>query len=121
MNKDKPVTATQENGSQTQERVTDSELHLIEEETRRRAAVETRSGGAEEVQTGSPHTWAHIQENWQALRSSLRDTWPRLTERELESIGGNHDRLVGVVQGRYGLESAEAERQVDAWAERVQS
>ena len=50
---------------------------------------------------------------WREMRGSLRSWWGRLTDDDLERIGGAKDRLVGVIQEKYGQTREEIEREVD--------
>ena len=50
---------------------------------------------------------------WREMRGSLRSWWGRLTDDDLERIGGEKDRLVGVIQEKYGHTREESEREVD--------
>jgi len=43
---------------------------------------------------------------WQQVRGSIRNTWGKLTDQELEQARGSWDRLVGVIKEKTG-ESAE--------------
>jgi uncharacterized protein YjbJ (UPF0337 family) len=50
---------------------------------------------------------------WKQLRGSLKSWWGRLTDDDLDRIGGQKDRLVGLVQEKYGQTREEAEREVE--------
>ena len=50
---------------------------------------------------------------WRQMRGSLKSWWGRLTDDDLERIGGQKDRLVGLVQEKYGQTREEAERDVE--------
>lgn len=50
---------------------------------------------------------------WSQVRGSLRSWWGRLTDDDLDRIGGQKDRLVGLVQEKYGRTREEAEREVE--------
>jgi uncharacterized protein YjbJ (UPF0337 family) len=50
---------------------------------------------------------------WKQLKGELRQQWGRLTDDELDRVGGNAEKLIGLVQERYGLARDEAERQLD--------
>ena len=50
---------------------------------------------------------------WREMRGSLRSWWGRLSDDDLERIGGEKDKLVGLVQERYGQTREQAEREVD--------
>jgi uncharacterized protein YjbJ (UPF0337 family) len=50
---------------------------------------------------------------WREMRGTLRSWWGRLSDDDLERIGGQKDRLIGVVQEKYGQTREQAEREVD--------
>jgi uncharacterized protein YjbJ (UPF0337 family) len=50
---------------------------------------------------------------WKQLRGSLKSWWGKLTDDDLERIGGQKDKLVGLLQERYGQTRDEAERDVE--------
>lgn len=50
---------------------------------------------------------------WREMRGTLRSWWGRLSDDDLERIGGEKDKLVGLVQERYGQTREQAEREVD--------
>ena len=47
------------------------------------------------------------------LRHQLRSWWDRLTEADLAQIGGQRDRLISVLQQRYGYTRERAQQEVD--------
>jgi uncharacterized protein YjbJ (UPF0337 family) len=50
---------------------------------------------------------------WEQLRPQLRSWWDRLTEADLVQIGGQKDRLISVLQQRYGYPRERAQQEVD--------
>jgi len=60
--------------------------------------------------------WNIIEGKWHELKGLAREEWGKLTNDELEEIGGKKDRLVGKLQQKYGYASEEAARQADEWA-----
>jgi uncharacterized protein YjbJ (UPF0337 family) len=58
----------------------------------------------------SPDPWTG---QWEQLRPQLRSWWDRLTEADLVQIGGQKDRLVSMVQQRYGYTQERAQQEVD--------
>ena len=50
---------------------------------------------------------------WREMRGTLRSWWGRLSDDDLERIGGQKDRLIGLVQEKYGQTREQAEREVD--------
>jgi uncharacterized protein YjbJ (UPF0337 family) len=65
--------------------------------------------------------WDEIQGKWKQMKGDLRTRWGKLTDDDLHTIGGEKDKLVGVVQERYGIQKDEAQRQVDEWHEGMQA
>ncbi|MGE0409639.1 MAG: CsbD family protein [Amphiplicatus sp.] len=56
-----------------------------------------------------------LQGNWKQLKGAVKQQWGKLTDDDLSRVEGSYDRLVGKIQERYGVERAEAEKQVKAW------
>jgi uncharacterized protein YjbJ (UPF0337 family) len=50
---------------------------------------------------------------WQQLRGELRTWWGRLTDDDLEQIGGQRDKLIGRLQERYGYARERAQQEVE--------
>lgn len=62
--------------------------------------------------------WEQIEGNWKQFKGEALRQWGKLTDDELDAIQGNRDKLVGKIQERYGKSKEEAERELDAWAQR---
>jgi uncharacterized protein YjbJ (UPF0337 family) len=45
----------------------------------------------------------------------VKERWGKLTDDDLNVIGGKKDQLVGHIQERYGIAKDEAQKQVDEW------
>ena len=56
-----------------------------------------------------------LQGKWTQIKGSVRERWGKLTDQDLEVIGGKHDQLIGTIQERYGIAKEEAQKQVDDW------
>jgi uncharacterized protein YjbJ (UPF0337 family) len=50
---------------------------------------------------------------WKQMRGELRSWWGKLTDDDLENIAGHKDKLLGVLQEKYGYTRDEARREVD--------
>lgn len=50
-----------------------------------------------------------LRHNWDEIRNQAKDWWGELTEDDLDEIGGERDRLVNLLQHRYGRSREEAE------------
>ena len=56
-----------------------------------------------------------VTERWQRVMSAARQRWDRLTEADVDSVRGNAERLVSVLQARYGFGRDQALRELGAW------
>jgi uncharacterized protein YjbJ (UPF0337 family) len=54
---------------------------------------------------------------WQKLKGDIRSKWGKLTEDDIERIAGQKDKLIGVLQERYGYVWSEANQMVDRYLE----
>jgi uncharacterized protein YjbJ (UPF0337 family) len=59
--------------------------------------------------------WDQIEGKWKQMKGDIRSRWGKLTDDDLQLIGGQKEKLVGRIQEHYGLEKDEAQRQVDEW------
>lgn len=52
-----------------------------------------------------------FQGKWTQIRGQVRSWWGKLTDDDVEKVGGNFDKLIGLLQEKYGYtkEQAEAE------------
>ncbi len=64
--------------------------------------------------------WHSVAAKWTWLMGSARETWGELTDDELAKTAGNREKLIGIVQERYGLSKDEAAGQVDSWMEETE-
>jgi uncharacterized protein YjbJ (UPF0337 family) len=62
-----------------------------------------------------PIDWSRISGNWTHWRSLVRERWGRLSDDELDVIGGQREQLAGRIQELYGLSKSEADRQLKNW------
>ena len=59
--------------------------------------------------------WNIFEGRWSQLKGDMRSQWGKLTDDDLENAAGKKDKLVGILQERYGMVKDEAERQLDTW------
>ncbi len=50
---------------------------------------------------------------WKQMRGQVKQTWGKLTDNDLQQIDGSRDKLVGVLQERYGISRDQANQEVD--------
>jgi len=56
-----------------------------------------------------------LEGQWKQIRGEAKRQWGKLTDDDINEIDGNHDRLVGKIQEKYGRTREEAEREVSHW------
>jgi uncharacterized protein YjbJ (UPF0337 family) len=52
---------------------------------------------------------------WRQVRGQTREWWGKLTDEDLDRIGGNAERLADALQERYGYIRQHAESQSNRW------
>jgi uncharacterized protein YjbJ (UPF0337 family) len=60
--------------------------------------------------------WDELEGKWKQFTGSARERWGKLTDNDIQTLTGKKDHLVGRIQERYGVATAEAERQADDWS-----
>lgn len=60
--------------------------------------------------------WDRIEGNWKQVMGKAREKWGKLSNDDIEVIGGRRDQLVGRIQERYGIARDVAQKQADEWA-----
>ena len=50
---------------------------------------------------------------WKQLKGQVRQQWGKLTDDDLETLGGSKDEVIGRIQERYGWEREKAEKEVN--------
>jgi uncharacterized protein YjbJ (UPF0337 family) len=57
---------------------------------------------------------------WQQVREQTRKWWGKLTDDDLEKIGGRAERLADALQEKYGYTRQHAESQSNRWMHNLQ-
>ncbi len=63
--------------------------------------------------------WNMIQGSWHQLAGTIHQQWGKLTDDDIAQINGNREVFVGKLQERYGYTQAEANEQIDRWADHL--
>lgn len=50
---------------------------------------------------------------WKQIKGSLRESWGRLTDDDLDVVAGNREQLAGRIQERYGKTQEEARKDAE--------
>lgn len=59
--------------------------------------------------------WDIVEGKWNQVKGSIRQKWGKITDSEIETIAGEKDKFLGLIQERYGKRRDEAERELDDW------
>jgi uncharacterized protein YjbJ (UPF0337 family) len=59
--------------------------------------------------------WDTIEGKWEQVKGDVKGTWAKLTDDDITAVSAKKDKLVGMIQERYGIMKDQAEREVDAW------
>lgn len=60
--------------------------------------------------------WDQIEGKWKQARGSIKVKWGKITDNDFDTIAGNRDKLIGILQEKYGIAREEAQERADVWA-----
>ena len=64
---------------------------------------------------GRMKNWDHIAGDWTQWKCRVRERWGKLTDDQLDVVGGRREQLSGRIQEVYGVTKDEADRQLNNW------
>lgn len=64
--------------------------------------------------------WTMVAGKWKQLTGDIKSTWGKITDDDVAAIDGKREKLLGVLQERYGIAREEAEKQADSFLARLQ-
>lgn len=56
-----------------------------------------------------------VEAKWQQVKGSVRKQWGKLTDDDLDYVGGARDKLIGKLMDRYQLTREQVEAQLATW------
>jgi uncharacterized protein YjbJ (UPF0337 family) len=59
--------------------------------------------------------WNAIEETWKEAKAKIQAKWGKLTDDDLELIGGRRERLEIKIHQRYGFALNHVSKEVDDW------
>jgi uncharacterized protein YjbJ (UPF0337 family) len=59
--------------------------------------------------------WNEVDGKWKQMKGSVREKWGKLTDDDLQMIGGKKDQFIGKLQERYGMSQEQANKDLDVW------
>ena len=54
-----------------------------------------------------------LKGQWKQIRGQIKEWWGVLTDDDLDKINGRRDRLIGLLQQKYGFTKEQATRELD--------
>ncbi len=54
-----------------------------------------------------------LKGKWMQIRGDVKKNWGKLTDDDLTRVNGDRDKLIGVLQERYGYSHEQAEREMN--------
>jgi|SwirhirootsSR2_FD_contig_41_9155817_length_366_multi_5_in_0_out_0_1 uncharacterized protein YjbJ (UPF0337 family) len=70
-------------------------------------------GQTSQSQMGGHTAQGQQIQGWNQVKGQVQQKWNKLTESDLQMIGGQRGELVGRLQERYGYARGQAEQEVD--------
>ena len=52
-----------------------------------------------------------LQGKWHELKGGVKEQWGKLTDDDLERVGGKSEQVIGLLQAKYGYTRAHAEEE----------
>jgi uncharacterized protein YjbJ (UPF0337 family) len=59
--------------------------------------------------------WTQVEGRWEQTKIRIQRKWGKLTDDDLDLIGGQRDRLEGKIRQRYGFAPDHVRKEVDDW------
>jgi uncharacterized protein YjbJ (UPF0337 family) len=64
-------------------------------------------------QMGGQPGQGQMLQGWNQVKNRVQQQWSKLTDADLQQIGGQRSELIGRLQERYGYGPSQAEQEVD--------
>ncbi|HYB44655.1 MAG TPA: CsbD family protein [Candidatus Methylomirabilis sp.] len=62
-----------------------------------------------------------LEGKWKELKSKVKEQWGKLTDDDLDRVEGQSERLIGLLQQRYGYAREKAEQEYKQFVDRCSS
>ena len=82
---------------------------------RHAARAARAASGAWASPRGARMEWERIASNWAHFKASAKLRWARITDAELEAIGGRRTHLAAQICEVYGISENAAQMQLESW------
>ena len=75
----------------------------------------TRCFGTTQTMEFKLMDWNRVEGNWKQVKGKVKEKWGKLTDDDLDVVGGKRDQLEGKIQERYGIAKDQVRKDVDDW------
>lgn len=62
-----------------------------------------------------------VEGKWKEMRGQVKEWWGKLTDDDLERVGGKYDQLVGLIQEKYGYTRERVEKEFKSQAAKFEA
>jgi uncharacterized protein YjbJ (UPF0337 family) len=69
---------------------------------------------------GTTMNWDQIAGKWMQFKGKAREQWAKLTDSDIDAIGGRKEVLLGKLRERYGYAKEAAEKEIALWADKLE-
>lgn len=59
--------------------------------------------------------WDQVEGQWKQMKGQVREKFGKLTDDDMQVIGGKKDQFLGKLQERYGISREQAQKDLDNW------
>jgi uncharacterized protein YjbJ (UPF0337 family) len=81
---------------------------------------ENRQQGQQgQSQMGGQPGQTQMLQGWNQVKAKVQQQWSKLTDADLQQIGGQRNELIGRLQERYGYGHSQAEQEVDRFFQQM--
>lgn len=56
-----------------------------------------------------------IKGKWKEIKGAVKQQWGKLTDDDLTEVEGSHEKLLGVLQERYGYNKEQVKKELNAF------
>ncbi len=68
------------------------------------------------AQLKAPENWTTLKGRWNEIKGEAKRQWGKLTDDDLTRIEGDYDKLVGLIQQKYGYSRSQAEQEIGTFS-----
>ena len=64
-------------------------------------------------------TWNQVEGHWTEMKGKVKQQWAKLTDDDLNAIGGKREQLEGAIERRYAMARDKVHTDIDSWLNRL--